>query len=118
LHGTHNCVIFIVEFKTNAMITRDRQLTDRLTREDVRIIMKNLDATEDWYWHEDSTSRPEMKELSIWNMRQKRFISQILASLAETLSSNLRMIKRLDAGTCSQALDLPEEFMVKVKNML
>jgi len=100
------------------MITRDGQLAKILTQGDVRIIMQNLDATEDWYWHEDSTSRPEMKELSIWNLRQKRFISQILASLAETLSSNLRMIKRLDARTCSQALDLPEEFITKVKNML
>jgi len=77
------------------MITRDGQLAKILTQGDVRIIMQNLDATEDWYWHEDSTSRPEMKELSIWNLRQKRFISQILASLAETLSSNLRMINLL-----------------------
>jgi len=77
------------------MITRDRQLADRLTREDVQIIMQNLDATKDWYWHEDSVSRPEMKELSVWKLRQKRYISQILASLAETLYND-KKIRRQD----------------------
>ena len=100
------------------MITRDGQLAKILTQGDVRIIMQNLDATKDWYWHKDSVSRPEMRNLSVWNLKQKRFISQILASLAETLSDNLTMIKRLDARTCSQALDLPEEFIIKVKNIL
>lgn len=100
------------------MITKDRQLAEILTIKDVQVILNNLDATLDWYWHHDSISRPDMQSMDVWNVRQKKFVKQILASITDKLAFHKKAIERMSVEECADSLDLPESFIKKVKMCL
>jgi len=100
------------------MITKDRQLAEILTIKDVQVILNNLDANRDWYWHHDSVSRPDMQSMDVWKFRQKKFVKQILASITDRVAFHKKAIERLSVEECAYVLDLPESFIKKVKTCL
>ena len=97
------------------MITKDNQLAEKLTINDVMVIVSNLDAVESWQWQKDNPKRPEMKVMDVWKLKQKRFVSQILASLTAKIGYNKKLIERLTVSDAADALQLPESFIKNIK---
>jgi len=94
------------------MITKNRELAELLSEKDCKIIAelcKKNSSHHDWFWQNDT---PKAKELTVWNLKQKRFISQILASLAETATF---ITKKAEPKRTAEGLDLPLEFVKNIQ---
>lgn len=92
------------------MITTDKQIALKLSDNDIEYLCNNLHKTNDYCFSDFS--------LDIYKGRQKRFISQALASLTDKISFHKKMILNRDVKYISESIDLPEEFCEKVKRFL